>query len=101
LATAIIAAAATTARAQTAPETIELWPTAPPGAPASPGPEQSTAKGNITRVSRPRLVVYGPAAPGPPRPQGRPARWGGLGVGHAGRMSRPQRGKRIRNSYRG
>lgn len=63
LATAIIAAAATTARAQTAPETIELWPAAPPGAPISPGPEQSTAKGNITRVSRPRLIVYRPAHP--------------------------------------
>jgi acetyl esterase/lipase len=63
LATAIVTAAATAARAQAAPETIDLWPAAPPGPPASPGPEQRSANGNITRVSRPRLVVYRPAHP--------------------------------------
>jgi acetyl esterase/lipase len=60
LATAIVTAAASRALAQAAPETIELWPAEPPGGPVAIGPEQSTPKGGVTRVSRPRLVAYRP-----------------------------------------
>jgi acetyl esterase/lipase len=63
LTTAVITAAASRPRAQTAPETIGLWPAAPSGNPGIPGPEQSNPKGDITHVSRPRLIAYRPAHP--------------------------------------
>ncbi|WP_447577407.1 alpha/beta hydrolase [Achromobacter kerstersii] len=45
-------------------ETLDLWPgnRAPDGR-GPEGPEQVSAKGSITQVSRPRLVVYRPAQP--------------------------------------
>jgi acetyl esterase/lipase len=63
LATALVTAAASTACAQTAPEVIELWPSAPPGGPVATGPEQRSPKGSVTHVSRPRLIAYRPAHP--------------------------------------
>lgn len=51
------------ASAQPAPETIALWPDAPPGGTGPSGPEQVNAKGSVTNVSRPRLNVYRPAKP--------------------------------------
>jgi len=63
LATAIVTAAASRAQAQTAPESIELWPGTPPGGSVTSGTEQRSADGNITRVSRPRLIAYRPAHP--------------------------------------
>lgn len=63
LAAAVITAATSRARAQTAPEIIELWPAAPPGGPVTPGPEQRSPKGSVTHVSRPRLIAYRPAHP--------------------------------------
>jgi acetyl esterase/lipase len=64
LATALITAAASHARAQTAaPDVIELWPAALPGGPVNPGPEQRSPTGSITHVSRPRLIAYLPARP--------------------------------------
>ncbi|WMD22980.1 alpha/beta hydrolase [Achromobacter seleniivolatilans] len=45
-------------------ETLELWPgnRAPQGK-GPEGPEKVSAKGSVTQVSRPRLVVYRPAQP--------------------------------------
>ncbi len=63
LATVAITAAASKARAQTAPEIIELWPSAPPGGPGIQGPEVRSLKGAVTGVSRPRLIAYRPAHP--------------------------------------
>lgn len=52
------------AASASAQETLDLWPEnrAPDGR-GPEGPEQVSAKGSVTRVSRPRLVVYRPAQP--------------------------------------
>jgi acetyl esterase/lipase len=52
------------AGAQGSLETIALWPDAPPGGPLPSGAERVSAKGSLTNVSKPRLVVYRPAHPG-------------------------------------
>ena len=49
--------------AQSAAETIDLWPGSPPGGTPPRGPEHVNAKGSVTNVSRPRLVAYRPAHP--------------------------------------
>ncbi len=51
------------AGAQALPETIALWPDAPPGGPGPSGAEAVSSKGSLTNVSRPRLVVYRTAHP--------------------------------------
>jgi acetyl esterase/lipase len=62
VASMLIAAAGRT-HAENAPETIELWPASPPGGPGPSGPENVSAKGSVTNVSRPRLVAYRPLRP--------------------------------------
>ena len=39
-----------------------LWPAAPPGG-AAPGPQRDSAKGSITQVDQPYLIVHRPARP--------------------------------------
>lgn len=51
------------AKAQSSADAISLWPAGAPGGPATSGPENVSAKGSITNVSRPRLNVYRPARP--------------------------------------
>jgi acetyl esterase/lipase len=63
LTTVVVAAATATSRAQTATETIELWPAGPPGGPGPQGPEQRSPRGAITGVSSPRLIAYRPTQP--------------------------------------
>ncbi len=68
LSAAVLAAASRTAIAQTdgraaAPETLDLWPGPPPDGPGPAGPERINAKGAISRVSRPRLILHRPAVP--------------------------------------
>ena len=41
---------------------IVLWPGAPPGG-AAPGPQRDSAKGSITQVAQPYLIVHRPARP--------------------------------------
>ncbi|WP_219114154.1 alpha/beta hydrolase [Janthinobacterium sp. UMAB-56] len=41
---------------------ILLWPGAPPGG-AAPGPQRGSAKGSITQVEQPYLIVHRPAQP--------------------------------------
>jgi len=48
------------ARAQSAPDTIELWPSAPPGDTGSRGAEHVSTKGSVTNISSPRLNVFRP-----------------------------------------
>ena len=63
LAAAAAVALAPHARAQPAPEAIALWPGAPPGGSGPQGPEQVSARGSVTNISRPRLLVHRPARP--------------------------------------
>lgn len=44
------------------PGAIVLWPGAPPGG-AAPGPQRDSAKGSITQVAQPYLIVHRPARP--------------------------------------
>ncbi|MBE3025527.1 alpha/beta hydrolase [Janthinobacterium sp. BJB303] len=44
------------------PGAIVLWPGAPPGG-AAPGPQRDSAKGAITQVGQPYLIVHRPAQP--------------------------------------
>ena len=44
------------------PGAIVLWPGAPPGG-AAPGPQRDSAKGSITQVAQPYLLVHRPAQP--------------------------------------
>ncbi|MCX7290934.1 alpha/beta hydrolase [Janthinobacterium sp.] len=44
------------------PGAIVLWPGAPPGG-AAPGPQRDSAKGSITQVDQPYLIVHRPAQP--------------------------------------
>ena len=44
------------------PGAIVLWPGAPPGG-AAPGPQRDGAKGSITQVEQPYLIVHRPAQP--------------------------------------
>ena len=44
------------------PGAIALWPGAPPGG-AAPGPQRDSAKGSITQVAQPYLIVHRPARP--------------------------------------
>ncbi len=60
--TAMLAASGKAA-AQPSPETIALWPGAPPGGPGPSGPEEVDAKGSLRNISKPRLTVYRPAHP--------------------------------------
>jgi acetyl esterase/lipase len=60
---AMVMAVAARAPAQPAPETIELWPGSPPDGPGPSGPETVNAKGSVTNVSRPRLIVRRPVQP--------------------------------------
>lgn len=47
-----------------AQETLDLWPgNRPPQGRGPDGPEKVSAKGSVTQVSRPRLIVYRPAQP--------------------------------------
>ena len=61
LAAAAIIATARPARAQAAPDTIPLWPAAPPGGSGPRGPETVYANGSLGNVSTPRLNVYRPS----------------------------------------
>ena len=63
LATAVMTAAASNAPAQSLLGEIALWPGTPPGGPVTPGPEQASARGTLTHISRPRLIEYSPARP--------------------------------------
>ncbi len=60
---AAVLAASGKAGAETQPETIALWPDAPPGNMGPSGRETVSSKGSLTNVSRPRLIVYRPAHP--------------------------------------
>ncbi len=44
------------------PGAIVLWPGAPPGG-AAPGPQRVSARGSITQVEQPYLIVHRPARP--------------------------------------
>jgi acetyl esterase/lipase len=57
---AMVMAAAGRALAQPAREIIEIWPGSPPDGPGPSGAENVSAKGSVTNVSRPRLIVYRP-----------------------------------------
>jgi acetyl esterase/lipase len=63
LVAALLAVAIGAAKAQSTPEIIELWPASPPGGGGPRESEKTSAKGSITLVSRPRLVVHRPAHP--------------------------------------
>ncbi|CDG82506.1 alpha/beta hydrolase [Janthinobacterium agaricidamnosum] len=51
------------AAAQATPNTILLWPGAPPDGPGPGGAVHQTAKGSITNVSKPYMIVHRPAQP--------------------------------------
>jgi acetyl esterase/lipase len=63
LGAAMFMAASGRTHAGNAPESIELWPGSPPGGPGPSGPENVSAKGSVTNVSRPRLIAYRPLRP--------------------------------------
>lgn len=63
LAAATIAVSTKRVKADPEPETIELWPSSPPGGPGPPEPETTSAKGSLSRIARPRLIAYRPAHP--------------------------------------
>jgi acetyl esterase/lipase len=60
---AAVLATASGARAADSLETIELWPQSPPGGPGPSGPEETSSSGALTKISKPRLIVYRPAHP--------------------------------------
>lgn len=63
---AALAALTGGARGETAtvsPQTINLWPDKPPGAPGPSGVEQVTSGGSVTNIVTPRMVMQRPAKP--------------------------------------
>lgn len=51
------------ARASTAPQTIALWPGAPPGGGGPAGPVQLDAHGAVSNIAVPQLTVFAPRKP--------------------------------------